>query len=121
MRRPLPGQSIQENIMAGPRVQDTIDAGASDDRRGGDRHCTVYRLAKVERESDAGLWRVRNISDHGMMLATTIAVDPGERLKVALSEQVMLTGKVVGAGDGRCGVAFARVLDAVDIERQSVG
>src|SRR3546814_3443458 len=61
MRRPLPGQSIQENIMAGPRVQDTIDAGPSDDRRGGDRHCTVYRLARTEREGDAGLWGVRNI------------------------------------------------------------
>src|SRR3546814_4575002 len=95
MRRPLPGQSIQENIMAGPRVQDTIDAGASDDRRGGDRHCTVYRLARIEREGDAGLWRVRNISDHGMMLATTVAVDPGDRLQIALSEQTRLTGKVV--------------------------
>src|SRR3546814_11260847 len=66
----------------------------------------------------AGLWRVRNISDHGMMLATTIAVDPGERLQVALSEQVMLTGKVVWARDGRCGVAFDAVIDAVDILRR---
>src|SRR3546814_16950556 len=65
MRRPIPGQSIQENIMAGPRVQDTIDAGTSDDRRGGDRHCTVHRLARIEREGAAGLWRVRHLSDHG--------------------------------------------------------
>src|SRR3546814_19794678 len=109
-----------------PLVQEPEDAGlddasldeAGDERRGGDRHCTVYRLAKVERESDAGLWRVRNISDHGMMLATTIAVDPGERLQVALSVQVMRTGNGVWARDGRCGGAFDAVIAAVGIIRR---
>lgn len=104
--------------MATPRVQDPMEAGASDERRGGDRHCTVYRLARIEREGDAGLWRVRNISDHGMMLATTVAVDPGEQLQIALSEQVVLTGKVVWAREGRCGVEFGEAVDAVAILRR---
>src|SRR3546814_3573115 len=116
---PLPGKSINEMIMAGPLVRDTIDAGASYERRGGNRQCTVYRLARIEREGDAGLWRVRNISDHGMMLATTVAVDPGERLQIALSEQTRLTGKVVWTREGRCGVEFDEAVDAVDILRRS--
>ena len=39
------------------------------DRRGADRYRTVWRIAKVMRNGDAGLWRVRNMSDRGMMLA----------------------------------------------------
>src|SRR3546814_8443451 len=53
-----------------------------------------------------------------MMLATTVAVDPGERLQIALSEQTRLTGKVVWTREGRCGVEFDEAVDAVDILRR---
>lgn len=95
------------------------DASAPiEDRRGGNRHCTVFRIAKIAREGDAGLWRVRNISDSGMMLATSVAVETGERLEIALSEEVVLTGEVVWARDGRCGVAFDAPVNALDILRR---
>src|SRR3546814_18471706 len=53
-----------------------------------------------------------------MMLATTVAFDPGERLQIALSEQTRLTGKVVWTREGRCGVEFDEAVDAVDILRR---
>lgn len=100
----------------GPVPPDTN--GLDDERREDNRHCTVFRIARIARESDAGLWRVRNISDHGMMLATTVAVSPGEPLQIALSDTITLVGKVVWARDGRCGVEFDAPVDALDILRQ---
>jgi len=101
---------------ANPVPPDT--GGLDDERREDNRHCTVFRIAKIARESDAGLWRVRNISDHGMMLATTVAVSPGEPLQIALSDAITLVGKVVWVRDGRCGVEFDEPVDALDILRQ---
>lgn len=82
------------------------------DRRGSDRHRAVCRIARVHREKDVGLWLVRNISDAGMMLVADVALAVGEPLKIALSETVVLSGEVVWADDGRCGVAFSDKIDA---------
>lgn len=76
------------------------------DRRTEERHLTVYRLARIVRDGDAGLWRVRNMSDRGMHLEADVVVAPDERLDIALSETVTLTGSVKWASAGRCGVQF---------------
>ena len=88
------------------------------DRRSSSRHCTVYRIATIEREGDAGFWRVRNISDEGMMLAANVQVDPGERLQIALSDSIRLSGEVVWAENGRCGVAFDTPINAAELLKQ---
>lgn len=85
---------------------------ATQDRRGSDRHRAVCRIARVHREEDIGLWLVRNISDEGMMLVADVPLAVGEPLKIALSETVVLSGEVVWAEDGRCGVAFSEKIDA---------
>ncbi len=87
------------------------------DRRGSDRFRAVCRVARVTRGGDSGLWRVRNISDDGLMLAADIAVTVGEPIEIALSESVTLTGKIVWSDPGRCGVAFFRRVDAAAILR----
>ena len=46
------------------------------ERREDNRIHTVMRVAMVRRDHDVGLWRVRNISDSGMMLTTQVPVDP---------------------------------------------
>jgi len=53
-----------------------------------------------------GLWRVRNMPGRGMLLETDAALDPNEKLKIALSDGIILCGRFVWSGDGRCGVAF---------------
>jgi len=89
------------------------------------RYRTVYRVAKVARGADAGLWRVRNISDNGIMLLTSVAPAIGERLSIALSEKVALMGTVKWRDGERCGVAFdtpidcAALLKGLAAERQA--
>ena len=48
------------------------------ERRADHRFRTIYRVAKVATGCDLGLWRVRNISDRGMMLMTSVQVALGE-------------------------------------------
>lgn len=85
------------------------------DRRGADRYRTVWRIAKVKRDGDIGLWRVRNMSDNGMMLAADVPIAVGERLEIALSDMVVVRGKVVWSEGGRCGVAFDKEVDVADV------
>lgn len=91
------------------------DFAAAGDRRGGDRYRTVWRIAKVIRNGDAGLWRVRNMSDRGMMLAADVPITVGEALEIALSDTVTLRGAVVWSDGGRCGVQFETAVDVADI------
>ena len=93
-------------------------AAAASDRRGADRYRTVWRIAKVKRDGDFGLWRVRNISDRGMMLAADVPITVGEKLEIALSDTVMIRGEVVWSETGRCGVAFDEEVDVADVLKQ---
>lgn len=87
------------------------DVDRTNDRRASDRYRSVCRIARVTRRDDSGLWRVRNISDDGLMLSADVAVNVGETLDIALSETVRVTGRVVWADRGRCGVAFDAKID----------
>lgn len=86
-------------------------ADAETDRRSADRLRTVCRIAKIVRNGDIGLWRVRNISDRGMMLAADVPITAGERLDISLSETIAVRGEVVWARDGRCGVTLDEAID----------
>lgn len=88
------------------------------DRRGADRYRTVWRIAKVVRDGDVGLWRVRNMSDRGMMLAADVAITVGETLEIYLSDAVVVSGKIVWADGGRCGVEFDKAVDVADVLKQ---
>lgn len=92
--------------------------GPESDRRGADRYRTVWRIAKVKRDGDVGLWRVRNMSDRGMMLAADVPITIGEALEIALSDAVSVRGKVVWTEGGRCGVAFDQEVDVADVLKQ---
>ena len=93
-------------------------AEAEVDRRDGQRLRTVCRIAKIVRPDDAGLWMVRNISDGGMMLTTSVPVAVGEEITVMLSEDVSLDGQVLWVRDGKCGVAFSEEIDGEVILRR---
>lgn len=99
----------------------------ANERRADERHLTVYRMAMVSRADDAGLWRVRNMSDRGMLLETDATVVPNERLEIALSENIILPGRVVWSDEGRCGIAFdesisvAAMLQQLVAEREADG
>lgn len=88
-----------------------VGIAAEEDRRCDERFRTVYRTAKVGHAGDYGLWRVRNISDRGIMLETDEPVEQGERLDIALSETVLIEARVVWSANGRCGAVFREAID----------
>lgn len=92
-----------------------LKLGPDYERRENTRFHTVLRVALVTREHDVGLWRVRNISDRGIMLATRVQLVPGERLTISLSEAIAVEGKVVWWDGDRCGVAFDEPIDCAEM------
>src|SRR3546814_2596191 len=96
------------------------DIAASADRREGDRYRTVWRIAKVMRNGDAGLWRVRNISHPGMMLAADLTIRRAEKLVNALSDTAALRGASGCLAAGRSGVSFDKGVDVTG-KHQTLG
>jgi hypothetical protein len=85
------------------------------ERRRSSRIHTVLRIAKVTRAHDVGLWRVRNLSDTGMLLMAGVRIGQGERLSIALSEGIAIDGKAEWWDGARCGVAFDRRVDCAGL------
>lgn len=94
-----------------PRT-DRIEDASKSDRRGAERHRTICRIVRVQRAGDVGLWRVRNISDEGLMLSADTPAAIGETIDISFSETMTLRGTVKWAKQGRYGVAFDRPIDA---------
>lgn len=90
------------------------------ERRESRRFHTVLRVAQVVRAHDVGLWRVRNLSDNGIMLAARVQVVPGERLIVNLSDTVGVAGRAIWWDGERCGVAFDEPVDCAAMLTQLV-
>ena len=86
-----------------------------DERRTSPRYRTIFRVAQVTREHDVGLWRIRNISDEGMMLLTAVPVRVGERLSIRLSDQITLEAKAIWWDGERCGVEFDDPIDCAAV------
>ena len=85
------------------------------ERRAACRIHTVMRVAKVTRANDVGLWRVRNISDEGMMMLTGVPLETGERLQIQLSDRAEIEAQVVWWDGERCGVAFDEPIDCTQL------
>ncbi|GFM29140.1 PilZ domain-containing protein [Novosphingobium sp. PY1] len=88
---------------------------SNSDRRDSDRTRTIYRLVQIEREGDEGLGRCRNISDGGMSLRLSMPVDLNDRLSIAFSPSVKLSGQVVWTNGDECGVKFDQPIDSSQI------
>jgi PilZ domain len=84
---------------------------ADGDRRDSPRFLTVYRVARVFTGSDVGLVRVVNISNHGLMIATKLELSLGAEVTVDLSENCSLTGEIVWARPGQCGIKLKAPID----------
>jgi hypothetical protein len=103
-------QLAQHEEMEWPR-----ETPAPVERRSGSRVQTVMRVARVTRAQDSGLWRVRNISDEGLMLMSGQRVRVGESLIVGLSDTFVVGARVAWAEDGRCGCQFNTPIDCAAV------
>jgi hypothetical protein len=107
--------SANAEMMTGQRH--SPDAMLATDRRSASRICTVYFVVKITREHDAGLFRVRNMSDTGMMLATHVSFSCRERVTIELSQGLVVQGSVAWCDDGCCGVEFDNRVDCSAVLR----
>jgi hypothetical protein len=82
------------------------------DQRSTHRIHTVCRFARVTSRSGEGLWRLRNISDRGIMFLSHQDVPTGERLSIALSEKFILDAETVWSDGERCGARFDTKVDS---------
>src|SRR3954470_14867944 len=85
------------------------------ERRSSPRFRTIFRVAQVRRAHDVGLWRIRNISDEGMMLLASVPVRVGEKLSLALSDTVTLAATVQWWDGERCGILFDEPIDCASL------
>lgn len=81
------------------------------DRRVSPRIRTVCFDVRLNRGGHVGLYRVRNISDAGMMLDAHTPLETGERVLIELTEPFAIEGSVSWSIENRCGIAFARPID----------
>ena len=106
------GDAAVTEMVVIPGISAEPDGSQEAERRRGHRIRTVFRIARIVRDRAVGLWRVRNISDFGMMLLTRSRLPRGERLTIELSSQVTIDGRVVWSNEDACGVAFDTPIDS---------
>ena len=86
------------------------------ERRASPRFRTIFRVAQVTRAHDVGLWRIRNISDEGMMLLTSVPVQVGEKLTLTpVGPGAVLRRPPCGGTAKSCGVAFDEPIDCAGL------
>ena len=82
------------------------------ERRDSCRHRTVYRVVKLSVRGITSLNQLCNISDEGMMVSIDEELEAGEAITIELSPDHQLTGCVIWAKDGHCGVALDAPIDS---------
>ena len=98
-----------------------LGPGVTEERREHMRILTVFRVARLNIDSDAGLCRVQNISNTGMMLVTGLEVAKGDTVMIGLSEKVILPGEVSWVDGARVGIHFSEEIDAASMLQSIAG
>ena len=84
-------------------------------QRASSRLCTVYLIAEASTETDRGLCRIKNISDHGMMVITGLDAAVGELISITLSDAIALSAEIMWVDDGRIGIRFVDPIDSLSV------
>jgi hypothetical protein len=92
-----------------------------EERRGGDRLMTLYRVGSLSIGDRRELCLIKNISAGGMMVRAYCVIPEGTRLTVELKCGQPIAGAVSWARDVHLGIAFDEVIDVLDILTSSTG
>lgn len=96
------------------------DAPAPDDRRGGERHLTLFRVGTMRVEDRRELCLIKNISAGGAMLRLySSGLEIGQPLTVELKCGQPLSGKVAWLREPNVGLAFDQPIDVIAMLSQS--
>lgn len=92
-----------------------------EERRGGDRLMTLYRVGSLSIGERRELCLIKNISAGGMMVRAYCVIPEGTRLTVELKCGQPIAGAVSWARDVHLGIAFDEPIDVLDILTSSTG
>ena len=85
------------------------------ERRGGERHLTLFRVGAIVIGDHRELCLIRNISAGGMMLRLFSPVETGQQVGIELKNGLPVTGTVSWMKDGQVGIAFDSPVDVVEL------
>lgn len=88
------------------------------DQRASPRVHAVLFVVKIDRAHDAGLFRVKDISDTGLRLATHVRFACRERLTIELLPDLPVEGTVAWCDNECCGVELDKPIDCADVLRR---
>jgi hypothetical protein len=89
--------------------------GAPEERRGGDRLMTLYRVGSLLIAGNRELCLIRNISAGGMMVRVFCPIPEGTLLSVELKCGQPISGVVSWARDIHVGISFDQPIEVIDI------
>lgn len=101
-------------------LDDEAPSPARADRRGDQRHLTLYRVGSITLNDRRELCLIKNISAGGMMIRAYCAIDIGETLTVELKSGEPIRGKATWIRGQNVGVQFDEQVDILDLLSHSM-
>lgn len=89
------------------------------ERRIGQRHLTILRVAALVIDGVRELCLIRNISAGGVMAHVYRQIDVGTRVEIELNTDRSMPGKVAWESDSNIGIAFDEKIDVTELLAQS--
>jgi len=90
------------------------------ERRGGDRHMTLFRVGSITIGERRELCLIKNISAGGMMIRAYCDIAKGAALSIELKSGHPVTGHASWVEGSNVGVAFDELVDVVEILSNSM-
>jgi len=90
------------------------------DRRGGDRHMTLYRVGSILVEKRRELCLIKNISAGGMLIRLYCSIAENSPVTVELKSGQPISGSISWSRDHLAGIEFDQQIDVIDILSSSM-
>ncbi len=85
------------------------------ERRGDERHLTLFRVGSVTIGDRRELCLIKNISAGGMLIRAYCDIAPGTRVAIELKQGEQIDGTVGWMRDNCAGIAFDAPVDVIDL------
>lgn len=110
---PVTSQTLETTIYS--LSEDTPRPTARPERRGGERHMTLYRVGSITIGDRRELCLIKNISAGGMMIRAYSSLSAGAEVEIELKSGQPIGGIVNWVRDENAGVTFDAPIDVIDI------
>ena len=107
----MEAQPVETTLYSLSEAPPAVDS----DRRGGERHLTLYRVGSVLVEGRRELCLIKNISAGGMMIRHYCPIEVGTSVTVELKSGQPVSGRINWTRDENAGIEFDSPIDVIDI------